>query len=333
MENVLDLSHEVSSQMLQQEIANGFSWRRSTIDPGESIIRINESTLRKLIDFSASISSFPSNHEDLYPDQLDAPELFTIMNKVKKLIDHGPGFAVIDALPLKYIGREEAINLFWLLGKGVGRPVAQKWDETMLYEVHDSGQQYGYGVRGSYTNVELCFHNDNAFNTAVPRVVGLLCINPAKLGGASRFCSFYSVHNELLEKHPKALARLYEPIYWDRQKEHADGEPIAAYAPIFRWEKNQLHVRANVSLNRKGYSILGLDIDTRTEDALCIFEECLSNPEFWVELPLESGELQYLNNQEIAHYRSEFEDHDEPLKKRLLIRTWHREQGTIHYNG
>ena len=63
------------------------------------------------------------------------------------------------------------------------------------------------------------------------------------------------------------------------------------------------------------------------------FAKCLSNPEFWVELPLQSGELQYLNNQEIAHYRSEFEDYDDPLQKRLLIRSWHREHGEVRYNG
>ena len=74
-------------------------------------------------------------------------------------------------------------------------------------------------------------------------------------------------------------------------------------------------------------------MDALTQDALSVFEECLANPEFWVELPLKPGELQYLNNQEIAHYRSEFEDYEDPLEKRLLIRSWHREQGDTSYNG
>ena len=333
MHNVLDLSHEASPQMLEQEISNGFSWLRSSANPEASIIQINEVASRELIDLSDLILGSSRTREEYSLNEFHIPALVNIMQQVRKIINHGPGFAVIDAFPINKIGRETAITIFWLLGKIIGRPVEQKWDETMLYEVQDTGQSYSYGVRGSYTNVELCFHNDNAFNIAVPRAVGLFCINPAKSGGTSRFCSFYSVHNELLRKHPEALSRLYEPIYWDRQKEHGDEEPIAAYAPIFRWENNQLYVRANVSLNRKGYKVLGLEIDTRTEDALSVFEECLSNPEFWVELPLQSGELQYLNNQEIAHYRSEFEDYDDPLQKRLLIRSWHREHGEVQYHG
>ena len=333
MDRVLDLSYEVTSQMLEHKISNGISWRRSSVKPQESIIYLNDGAVRELVHVSNLMSCSSKVQEQCSIDQFECPELIRVMHKVKKRIDVGPGFAVVHALPIAEIGREAATAIFWLLGKILGRPVAQKWDQTMMYKVRDTGQLYSYGVRGSYTNVELCFHNDNAFNIAVPRTVGLLCINPAKSGGTSRFCSFYSVHNELLQKHPKILSRLYEPVYWDRQKEHDDKEPIVAYAPIFRWKNGQLYVRANVSLNRKGYKILGLEIDARTEDALSTFEETLSNPELWTELPLKAGELQYLNNQEIAHYRSKFEDFEDPMEKRLLIRSWHRDHGAEQYDG
>ena len=68
---------------------------------------------------------------------------------------------------------------FWILGQLLGRTVAQKWDGTMIYDVTDSGRDFGYGVRGSTTNVELVFHNDNAFGLAVPDAVGLFCKRPA----------------------------------------------------------------------------------------------------------------------------------------------------------
>ena len=333
MQNILDLHHEVTPQMLTEEIQNGLAWSCSSINPEDTILRIDDRSNEELQKMATLLERMQKDCIQHFPDEFDIPLLVSIMQKAKQLIDKGPGFSVIQGLPLDSLNKETATKIFWILGQIIGRPVAQKWDETMLYEVRDTGQAYGYGVRGSYTNVELCFHNDNAFNIAVPRAVGLLCINSAKTGGESRFCSFYSIHNQLLKKYPDVLRRLYQPVYWDRQKEHSEGDPIAAFAPVFRWNNNQLFVRANVSLNRKGYEILGLELDNVTRNALNVFEECLSNPEFWVELPLQPGDAQYLNNQEIGHYRSEFEDYNNVDQKRYLLRTWHREIGHANYHG
>ena len=159
------------------------------------------------------------------------------------------------------LDREEATALFWILGQLLGQAVAQKWDGTMLYHVRDTGQPYSYGVRGSTTNVELGFHTDNAFGVAPPDSVGLLCINPSREGGVSRFCSLYTVHNRLLGRYPRALERLYRPLFWDRQAEHAPGRPKVARAPMFGFDGRRLRSRVNVSLVRKGYDIAGEAMD------------------------------------------------------------------------
>ena len=333
MQNILDLRHEVTPPMLTEEVQNRLAWTNADIDLNNAVIKLDASCHEELLCLAELLAQPKKNCTQHYFHEFNLPQLASVMRKAKRKIDNGPGFAVIKGLPLDMFDQDIVTKIFWILGQIIGRPVAQKWDETLLYEVRDTGQTYGYGVRGSYTNVELSFHNDNAFNSSVPRAVGLLCINSAKTGGDSRFCSFYSIHNLLLKKYPDVLERLYQPVYWDRQKEHGEGEPIAAFAPVFRCIKNQLFVRANVSLNRKGYEILGLDIDRETKYALEIFEECLSDPEFWVELPLEPGDLQYLNNQEIGHYRSQFMDFEELEKKRFLIRTWHRDSGNATYHG
>ena len=87
----------------------------------------------------------------------------------------------------------------------------KNWDGTMIYDVTDTGKKYGYGVRGSATNVELVFHTDNAFGISVPDYVGLMCKYPAKQGGLSRFCSLYTVHWRMENKYPNELRRLYQP--------------------------------------------------------------------------------------------------------------------------
>ena len=119
----------------------------------------------------------------------------------------------------------------------------------------DTGAEYAYGTRGSYTSVELNFHTDNAFARMPPDYVGLFCRHPAKTGGISRFCSLYSVHQRMLEQYPDELARLYQPVLFDRQKEHREDAEKVCFAPCFSWRNGRMFARANASLIRKGYEV------------------------------------------------------------------------------
>ncbi len=74
-------------------------------------------------------------------------------------------------------------------------------------------------------------------------------------------------------------------------------------------------------------------MDAETADALAALEDVTRDPAMWLELPLERGHLQYLNNHEVAHYRGEFKDHEDPALKRHLVRSWHRNHGRASYDG
>ena len=50
-------------------------------------------------------------------------------------------------------------------------------------------------------------------------------------------------------------------------------------------------------------------------------------------LPVERGQMQFINNRETAHYRSEFEDSADPEQRRRLIRIWMRAGGGPGYDG
>ena len=255
------------------------------------------------------------------------------MLAAREMLNSGLGFTIIDRLPMNNFDEEDMKTVFWIVGQMIGRTVAQKWDGTMLYDVSDTGQPFSYGVRGSYTNVELVFHTDNAFGAAPPEYVGLLCKYPALRGGISRFCSLYSVHNIMLRDHPRLLERLYRPMYFDRQAEHGPDRPKTAFAPFFAFDGKKLTARANVSLVRKGHDLAGVDMDSELTDAIDAVQAVGNRSELWLELPIERGQLQYLNNIELGHYRSHFEDHPKPAKKRQLFRTWHREWGARTYDG
>ncbi len=212
----LDLSNEVSVSRLSEIVTDRRGWTLDSIGPNDGVFKPNTQ-------IKTDIRELAKNCQGLEPNDLSSTNLPVLpnslknfMSQIKKSCDMGLGFAIVDHLILDEMDVNTAISVSWTLGNAVGRQVAQKLDGSILYQVTDYGLKYEYGIRGSYTNVELVFHTDNAFGKATPEYVSLMCLHPAKSGGVSRFCSLYTVHNRLLDRYPQALARLYEPIFFDR---------------------------------------------------------------------------------------------------------------------
>ena len=329
----IDHGFEATPERLGVEAARARAWRGADVLAQRCVLRLDDAVLGELREMVRRMRAEPLPLLLRRADHFELPVLRAVMARARHLLDHAQGVAVIDALPLDELDPDSAHALFWVLGELVGRQVAQKWDGTMLYDVRDTGQKYGYGVRGSYTSVELVFHTDNAFAVCPPDYVGLMCLHPAREGGISRFCSLYAIHEQLRALSPDALERLYHPMLWDRQAEHEPDAPRVLRAPMFRCVDGRLHTRANVSLVRKGYQVAGQDMDTALADALDAVETVSREPSLWFELPIARGHLQYLNNVDTAHYRSDFVDHDDPARKRHLVRSWHRERGRPLYDG
>ena len=255
------------------------------------------------------------------------------MQAVHDEVTRRTGIAVIGGLPVEEFQPDELRLVFWLLGQLLSRPVATKWDGTMLYDVADKGVAMGYGVRASSMNAELYFHTDNSFGRSVPDFVGLLCINPSDQGGVSRFCSLYSVHNELLRDRSHALPRLYESMYFDRQAEHHPSESKLLRAPLFAFDEEGLHARLSFKLIRKGYELANEPMDQRLSDSLEALHATLEREDLCIQYRLERGDIQFINNHWGAHARSAFADSAGPTQRRLLVRMWLRTSGQETYDG
>ena len=142
-------------------------------------VKLNTSAIKEIASMVNQTRRNPLPTILLKPEQFEIPELQSAYQKTKAICDRGAGFAVIDKLPIDDFEIEDMVNVYWTLGHLMGRNVAQKWDGTMIYNVTNTGKKYGYGVRGSATNVELVFHTDNAFGISVPMIIifGQLPIN------------------------------------------------------------------------------------------------------------------------------------------------------------
>ncbi|MGI9463933.1 MAG: hypothetical protein ACR2OM_08335, partial [Aestuariivirgaceae bacterium] len=149
----LDIEPEQTCAPLDQIVTDSRAWTRDEIDPENCIVLLDARARDEVAQLAKKIADNPLPVLLRHPDQFDMPALRAAMDKAKSLLDTGTGIAVIDRLPMDELTEDTAVAVFWLLGHLIARPVAQKWDGTMLYDVTDTGAKYSYGVRGSYTSV------------------------------------------------------------------------------------------------------------------------------------------------------------------------------------
>jgi alpha-ketoglutarate-dependent taurine dioxygenase len=215
----------------------------------------------------------------------------------------------------------------------LGRPVAQKWNGSMVYDVRDVGNTVQQGVRGSTTSGQLFFHTDNSYAMMPPQYVGLLCLQKSKEGGQSRLVSWGSVYSEMRRRYPELIPRGFRAFLWDRVNEHAPDAPRIMSKPVFFHTDGRLRVCYSSRVIKDGYRMAGQTVDDETVRFLDAMDAILDDPSFWADLQFERGQIQIINNGRIGHSRTAFIDHADPEQKRHLIRLWFREHGRMSYDG
>jgi alpha-ketoglutarate-dependent taurine dioxygenase len=320
--------------MIDQPIEGASAWRRADIESVNYRVVLSPACLDEIRRAADEMRAHPLPTILRSPADFDLTNCHAAMAEVRHILTAGVRFAVVDRLPLDELGDEEAQAIYWLLSSMVARPVAQKLDGTMIYNVWDTGKQAlpGSGVRPDSTNIEIRFHIDNAYNTTPPEFVGLLCLRTAKSGGISRVLSFHTVYNRLLAQHRELLPRLYRPFWFDRQREFFPGEPETFFAPVFE-DGEELRARFSVHQINSGYAMKGEPVDNEGAAALAAMLEVFEDPALAIDFEFAPGEIQFVDNRTLGHSRTEYEDHPEPERRRHLIRLWLRDQGRRAYTG
>jgi alpha-ketoglutarate-dependent taurine dioxygenase len=315
------------------EFAGRGAWRGETLDVEEGILRLDKACLHEIDAVVADVRANPLPTLMMTPDLFDLPACRALMAAANTEIREGLGFVIIDRLPMERYSRDEAVMLYWLLSSMIARPVAQSWDGKMIYDVRDKGKPPGNGVRPDVTNVSQNFHTDNSYNLCAPHYLGLLCLQTAKSGGISRLISFRAAHNEMLRRHPDLLRRLYQPFYFDRQREHAPDDVMTTRHAMFENHDGELVARLSHRQVIYGYELAGETLDPEGKAALEALEAILEEPAMWMDFFFEPGQIQLLDNRLCGHCRTGFEDYPEPERRRHLVRLWLRDSGRPFYQG
>ena len=318
--------------ILAELIRNKRAWTSDCIDSDAAGVQRFPDTLLAILENSSWKRRIPSSGP-VTEFHLDETELRAARRALKPLSDAletGPGFGIIESVPVDRVRTIAGtpILLYWLLGQSLGQPVDQDIEGTVLYDVRDTGDKVAEGSRFSVTNAESSFHNDGAFGREIPDYVGLLCLQTAKSGGCSQLVSVYSLHNHLLANHPEALEQLYNPFYFDRRGQFAEGELPYLQHPIFHWDDRELTMRFLHYYIEVGHEKAAQPLTSLQVDALKLVNDLLSRPDFRIEFDLQPGQMVFMNNHWILHNRTAFEDHTDPQMRRHYVRLWLKRAST-----
>ena len=230
----------------------------------------------------------------------------------------GFGVSLVKGLPREGVTADEYKLLTWAIGLhfGVARPQGKA--TQYISAVRNEGTDYRSATgRGYSSNASLDFHIDGC------DVVALACYNVAKSGGQSLFTSSITAHNVLLAEEPAKAELLYGTFCYSRQGEHAPEEPPFLRCPIYAEQGGRLFGRWNRNRVKSAQALDGVPKLTDPQwGALDALDALLSRPDLMGTMWLEPGDLQLMNNHVASHSRTQFEDFEEPEKKRLLWRLW-----------
>lgn len=229
-------------------------------------------------------------------------------------INNGRGFLLVRGIPHDF-SDEEIRTMFWGIGLYLGYPVSQNSYGDMFGDVYDQGVDLGSGrVRGYRTNERLRFHSDRC------DMVGLLCVRPARKGGLSSIVSSTRVYNEIVKHHPEYMQPLMNGYIHVHVEE--GGEFSTWRVPVYSIKDNVVSCRILRNTVEKARNMGYAKYDRLETEALAYMDELVNREDLRLDMMLDRGDMQFINNYTTLHARTAFEDFPEPERRRHMVRLW-----------
>lgn len=255
---------------------------------------------------------------DIRAEDFPLPALSERLAALRGVLEGGRGFVVLRGLPVERYDLDEARRVLWGLATHLGVPEPQDAKGSLMHSVTDTGKEVAANDsnRGYETDDELKFHNDGA------DVFMLLCLRVAKTGGVSKLVSVGALYNEILARRPDLAAVLQEPFHFDARSQNPHGIRVQS-VPILNFHAGKLsalYKRRHVTLAQRFPEVPRLT--ALQQEALDLFDELCDDPGFHLSFTMEPGDIQIGNNYSVLHSRTKYVDHDEPHRRRHLLRLW-----------
>jgi len=246
------------------------------------------------------------------------PTLRKKLSSIHRAVLHGRGFAIIRNFPVLFFSREDTIRAFWGLGTYLGEGISQNSLGHVIGHVKK--------LEGDTTNSQTRIYRTNdlqPFHTDSCDVVALCCLMPELSGGLSSMVSALTIHNEMMRRHPELLEVLHQPFHIGRKGEVPEGKERSYQMPIFHEYEGYLSIMHD--RNFIDDALLYDEVPPLREiqiEALDMLDTLAADGALRLDFRLETGDIQLAHNHQILHARTKYKDHDDPKKKRHMLRLW-----------
>ncbi len=308
MSAILKTPIEGRSAWLSEDLVRNKDW----------IFTLTDKDRAELIEAARAVHARKLNILDVTQEDFSLPTLGPRLAALLDDLEGGRGYALVRGVPVEDIPVDDSALILWGLGTYIGVAETQDRAGNLLHHVRDTGQSTAKSdsVRSYQTTEEIVFHNDGADAFA------LLCLRAGKSGGESKAVSAVSVFNELLRRRPDLAEVAQQPFHFDLRAQTHDNARTQA-VPIFNWHAGHLNVMAKrhyIDFAQRFPDVPRLT--TAQKECLDLMDQIAADPKFCFTFEMKPGEIQIGNNYQVMHSRTNYVDHEDPAKKRHMLRLW-----------
>lgn len=296
-------------------VTDATAWKGTDFAQDSSwIVTLNAHQLAELKTAADACIARGLREIEITPKDFPLPTLAAELKAWARELTQGRGFVLARGLPKDWSDAQIRCA-FWGMGLYLGAPISQNSYGEMLGEVYDEGVKMGTGkVRGYRTSQHLMFHTDRC------DIVGLLCQRQAKAGGLSSIVSATRIYNEIAQTHPEYLAPLFHGYIHLNVEEGGD---LSTYrVPVFSVKDGVVSARILRNTVETARRIGRAQYDELETAALACLDTLANRDDMRLDMMLERGDMQFINNYTTMHARTEFEDFPDPKLKRHMVRLW-----------
>ena len=251
------------------------------------------------------------------PTDFPLPRLHKVLERAVTECEFNSGVFLLRGLPILNKTLLQVRWLAWGIGLHLGVPLIQNQTGDLLVDVQNSDSLGTQQIRGHCNANEMEFHVDSC------DLVTLLCVSKAAEGGRSKVASSVTINHRLAKEYHAECRALYEALpFIDPSKTGSNTEAFFK-CPVFAQLNGSFTCRFYRKRILAGLKLSHFSMRSPiTLQALDLFHDIASSPDSHIEMELEPGDLQCLNNHVVCHARTAFRDGDEPSQKRHLLRQW-----------
>ncbi|WP_158100910.1 TauD/TfdA family dioxygenase [Variovorax sp. JS1663] len=277
--------------------------------------RLSEAALRDIAGCLARVKAQGRRFDQVTREDFSTPALDAELAQTLQRLRGGDGAVLMQGLPVGPYSDADLEIIYFGLGMHFGNAVSQSSGGDVLGHVAVRDRK---SARGYTSDRQLELHTDSA------EIIALLCVRKAVSGGESALASALRIHSIIRRERPDLLEVLVRGFPYHRRGEAAPGaDEITPYdVPVFSEVQGLVSCRYVREIIEVAKRDLQVPLTERELEALDFFDEVANRPEVRAEFQLEPGDILWMNNYELLHARTSFENHPDPAQGRMLYRLW-----------